>query len=252
MEQVRKPFQGVLNIVRFNWHFYVIALLVVMVLFFAAVNFSIPYGFFMYTLGALVLISTIVSLLASLYVYDLSGFYHLRWIDSNGEERLIVNINAGFDETSHLLQNKFVNAKLLSLDFYDEKKHTEISIKRARKAYPPFPGTSPMKTSDTNLADNMADKIFVILAAHEIRNEKEREAFFKELYRIIKPGGKIYITEHLRDLPNFLAYNFGFFHFYPREKWLSSFSQVDLRILEEKKITPFISTFILCKDGNTF
>ena len=25
MENLRKPFQGILNIVRFNWHFYVLA-----------------------------------------------------------------------------------------------------------------------------------------------------------------------------------------------------------------------------------
>jgi hypothetical protein len=78
----------------------------------------------------------------------------------------------------------------------------------------------------------------------------ERIAFFKELNRILKPEGKIYITEHLRDWVNFIPYSVGFFHFYSKNNWSKIVHSSDLKIEKEIKTTPFVSTFILTKNGN--
>jgi ubiquinone/menaquinone biosynthesis C-methylase UbiE len=163
----------------------------------------------------------------------------------------ILNINAGFDETSSIIQTKYPKAELIVCDFYDPQKHTEISIARARKAYPPYPKTIQISTNQLPFADNTFDVITIIFAAHEIRDDEERVLFFKELGRIIKPSGKIIVTEHLRDLNNFLAYNIGFFHFLPKTKWLSTFSESNLDILMETKSTSFIRHFTLHKNGNS-
>ena len=109
-----------------------------------------------------------------------------------------------------------------------------------------------INTNHIPLANHAVDRIFVILSAHEIRNEVERMMFFKELSRVIKPSGKIFIIEHLRDAANFLAYTIGFFHFYSKASWCSIFKNADLMIEKEIKHTPFISIFILQKYGNTF
>ena len=135
----------------------------------------------------------------------------------------MVNIHAGFDETSILLSTKFPDAELIVFDFYDPEKHTEVSIKRARKAYPSYPNTKKIITSTIPLGDSCADKIFVTLAAHEIRDDNERIIFFKELYRILKTGGQIFVTEHHRDLYNFIAYTIGFFHFHSYSTWTNTF-----------------------------
>ncbi len=251
MENLRKPFQGVLNIIRFNWHFYALAFVLVSIMLLAANMFGEPIQTLVYILSVLISISVLASLLFSLYVYDLSGLYNLAWVKQNGTEKLIVNINAGFDETSELLKSKFNSTELIALDFYDPKKHTEVSIKRARKAYPPFPNTKQITTNSLPLADNSVDKIFVMLSAHEIRDSPERVAFFIELKRVVKSTGEIYITEHLRDMPNFIAYNIGFFHFYSKHTWVTVFNAAALEIKAEIKLTPFISTFILHKNGNT-
>ena len=251
MEKVRKPFQGVLNIIRFNWHFYAIAFSLVFIMCNIIHIIEKPYASLVTFTSILVVASIIISLIVSMYIYDISGLYRLNWITQNHEEKLIVNINAGFDETSDLLQKKFKNAALITLDFYNPKKHTEISIKRARKAYPSFPKTKPIIISNTMLSDNSVDKIFVLLAAHEIRDEIDKIVFFKELNRIIKPNGQIYVTEHLRNFPNLLAYNIGFFHFYSKPYWNKVFANANLETTQEIKITPFILTFILKKNGNT-
>lgn len=250
MDEVRKPFQGVWNIVRFNWHFYVLSLGVLLLIYALAITYP-SFSGYLGTAGLVILLLIVISLSVSYYVYDLSGLYNFSWLEVEQTDRKIINISAGFDETSAILEKKFLTAELIALDFYDPSKHTEVSIKRARRAYPVFPGTIEVASVDLPLENGCADKIFVILSAHEIRDMKERILFFKELRRLLKPAGQIFIVEHLRDTANFVAYNVGFFHFYSRSSWCEVFFKADLKIQKERKITPFISIFTLEKNGNT-
>ena len=247
---VRKPFQGLINIIRFNWHYYVLSIFTVGLLIFLSTFFP-SYSIAASILATLILSSTIISLAVSAYIYDFSDLYKFTWLNDlvYEEEEKIINIHAGFDETSQLIKNRYMNAELSVADFYDASRHTEISIQRARKAFPSFPGTKQITTENLPFDDNYADKIFNIFSAHEIRNDDERTVFFRELYRVLKPGGKIFVTEHLRDPANFLAYNFGFFHFHSRDAWLKNFRSAGLRVSKEIKTTPFITTYILEKNG---
>lgn len=253
MEQLRKPLQGIGNIIRFNWHFYLLSASMVLLLF--LMERLLHESWFVYTsmLACLVAVITTLSLVVSFYIYDLSSLYKLSWIENlqvSSVEK-IINIHAGFDETSALLARRYPQSKLLVLDFYDPTQHTEISIRRARNAYPPFPNTRQVSTTDFALTEQWADRIFVMLSAHEIRNETERIAFFREIQRVLKETGQVVVTEHLRDVPNFLAYTIGFFHFFSRSSWHKTFKAANLKICKEQKITPFISTFILEKNGTT-
>ena len=63
------------------------------------------------------------------------------------------------------------------------------------------------------------------------------------------PKGQVIVTEHLRDTANFIAYNIGFLHFHSKETWLQTFRNAGFKVFQEIKITPFISTFILTKNG---
>lgn len=251
MEKMRKPFQGVLNIIRFNWHFYALSIGFLLFFFVLSYEYQSLHNY-LWIASIAMLWLNVISLSVSYYVYDLSALYDFKWLDIQEAEGKIINISAGFDETSAILRKKFLGAELIVLDFYDPTIHTEVSIKRARKAYPIFPGTQSVESVNLPLKKNSADKIFVILSAHEIRNKHERIFFFKELKRLIKPTGQIFIVEHLRDTANFLAYNIGFFHFYSKSTWSEVFHSAELKIQNEIKITPFISTFILEKNGNTF
>lgn len=244
----RKPFQGVWNVVRFNWHFYLFAfvfLLLILLFGFSVESLKI-YALIVF-FGAVA--TTLITLLITYYVYDLSCLYNLNWLDDydTKDAQKIVNINAGFDETSEILLEKFSNSELIVFDFYDPKRHTEVSIKRARKAYPPYPNTKQIETLKNPLENNSINKIFAVLSVHEIRNQEERTQFLKELNRILKPDGRVFVTEHLRDWKNFTAYNIGFFHFHPKRAWLENFQNAGFAVEKEIKITPFITTFVLKK-----
>ena len=245
MAAIRKPFQGIWNVVRFNWHFYLLSIGFVFGILTLNRLLPEPYHVFGNILVAFFIIIITISLLVTFYVYDLSDLYKLDWLDEFDTQKnlKIANINAGFDETSALLVDKFSNARLSAFDFYDPSKHTEISIKRARKAYPPFPNTRQI---DTSTIPNMdADILFLILSAHEIRNEEERNIFFNGLRKTLNSEGRIIMVEHLRDFPNFLAYNIGALHFISKKSWYRIFENSGLVVLREVKITPFITVFTL-------
>ncbi len=246
----RKPFQGVANIIRFNWPFFVVSITAITTVFVFCLFINDFWKPALLIGCGLAALPILISLVVSTYIYDFSGLYNLNWINMNGPSTL-VNIHAGFDETSELLQQKFPTSTLTVLDFYDPTIHTEPSIKRARNAYPAYAGTRAISTNSVPLAAESIDRIFLVFAAHEIRNEQERIDFFKELYRILTPEGEIQVMEHLRDLPNFLAYTIGFFHFHSRRTWLNTFEKSRFSIAYEKKFTPFVSTFILKKNATT-
>ena len=211
---IRKPFQGITNIVRFNWHFYVLGVAFIGVLHIVKPLAADALHPVIGLTGLLVLLSLVISLAVSLYVYDLSGLYKFDWLPlSISSNATVVNINAGFDETSFILREKYPSIGLAVLDFYDPKKHTEVSIKRARKAYAIYPGTKAIRTSAIALEPRSVDSIFCILSAHEIRSSSERKLFFQQLAGALKKDGQIVVVEHLRDVANFLAYNIGFFSF---------------------------------------
>ncbi len=248
---MRKPFQGIVNIIRFNWHLYAIAIVFSVALFYTGSRLIFNLKWTCFFFATAVLLSTLISLFVSYYVYDYSSLYSLNWLNNiiKNEPLQIININAGFDETSELLQQKYLGVTLTVFDFYDPQKHTEISIKRARKAYSAFEGTVKISTSDVPLDDDTADCILLVFAAHEIRNDLERAAFFCKLSAALKPGGIIIVTEHLRDVVNFLAYNIGSFHFLSEKSWKQTFNAAGLHIKEQHRINPFVTNFTLTKNG---
>ena len=250
MERQRKPFEGITNIIRFNWHFYVLSLAVACLLLLVK-SYVSGYGKqAVLVMLLLLIISTFFSLIVSFYVYDVSALYSLNWLpySPSTKELNIVNINAGFDETSYLLAHKYPAAKLTVFDFYDPAKHTEVSIARARKRYAPYMNTISIQTSQIPLQESSIDFVFTLLSAHEIRDRNERIVFFKELKKALKDNGTIIVSEHIRDLPNFIAYNIGVFHFYSKKEWKQTFAESGLRIKKERTVTPFIHVFFLQKN----
>lgn len=249
---LRTPFQGTWNVLRFNRHFYLLAVATIILLSIAATYLPVSARSLLQLAILLILVSAAGSLWVAYYVYDRSRLYRFQYLpDSSGTDtQVLVNVHAGFDETSGLLTQQYPNAGWHFFDFYDPEKHTEVSVKRARKACPPYPGTVPVTTSHIPLAAHSVDMIFLIFAAHEIRDNVEREQFFRQLSALLKPEGCIVLIEHQRDLANFLAFNIGFFHFYSPGSWQRTFRKSGLFVAHREKITPFVTYYLLRNHGN--
>lgn len=246
MELERRKFQGALNILSFNRHFYGIGLGLLTLLLVIGLLIKIP-AIFLWLIVAAFLYGLIIPLIVSAYVYDFSGYYKLHWLENliRDEERIkrILNINAGFDETSFIIKSKFPQADLQVFDFYDHKRHTEPAIIRARKVSLVYPDTQHIQSNSIPLKDHTADILFLLSAVHEIRSHDEKIGFLKECHRLCKPDGQVIMVEHLRDFSNFLAFTVGFTHFFSRSVWKNAFEQAGFSSFEETKFTPFMSIF---------
>lgn len=252
METVASRFQGVRNIIAFNYPYYAFALFCIAASIILGV-FQPDYGIYFTFFAFGLLLFLLLSLIASYYVYDVSPLYDLDWL-----QRLeilpnakILNVHAGYDETSERIHRLFPFAELTVFDFFNPDTHTEPSIQRARKKYPSYPNTIHVNTTQLPISDAQENLIVVFLAAHEIRNEDERILFFRELRRSLAPTGRIIVTEHIRNVPNFFVYTIGSFHFFSFNTWLRTFEYAGFNILEQFYITPFVRTFILEKHDNT-
>ncbi len=246
MEIKRRNFQGVLNILSFNRHFYVFGFIALALIIGSKFVFSWPNSLYFLVVLSFIYGLT-MPLFVSAYVYDFSGFYNFDWLKKmnveDTKDKFNLNMNAGFDETSFIIESILPQSKLQVYDFYNSEKHTEPAIVRARKVSLVYPNTQQINSKSIPLNDNSVDNIFLLSAIHEIRNHDEKVQFLKECRRVCKTNGNVIVVEHLRDFPNFVAFTIGFTHFFSRATWKKAFKEAGFNSFEEKKFTPFMSIF---------
>jgi SAM-dependent methyltransferase len=245
----RGHYDGMLQIVRFNWPVYVAAVVIcgatlAALALFPALN---RLRWLAWGMVACTGYWTVASLLASHWIYDRSKIYKWSWLKETlpSPPQRWANIHVGLDESSGALKQMFPASKGLILDVFDPAETTEPSIAQARAAR-----RSPLPAQRADLRalpfrEAELDAVFLIFAAHEIRKRESRFAFFKELHRVLKPGGLLLLVEHLRDFKNFLAFGPGFIHFQPRSAWLTAAEGAAFMIEKEFALTPFVRIFLL-------
>lgn len=241
----RTPYQGVCNIIRFNWHMYALSLLVLLLVFSASFFVPSAYSFYAYIACCALFLPTAISLIISFYIYDASKLYEFSWLIKGGSD--ILHLSAGFDETSEIIKNLYPHKTFHTMDFYHSLEKREISIQRAQKLYPLGETTLDIDLKHIPLPDSSVDKTFLLFSAHEIRNDAVRVSFFQEIHRITREQGELYVMEHQRDLPNFLAYTLGYLHFLTKASWRNTFQESGWKITKTIPHTPFVSIFILKK-----
>lgn len=236
-------------VVVFNWHFFLIAGLACIGG--VAAIWLIPILWIQVIIGLGVVAAIyflIISVIASYFVYDHSDLYKLetwpgRVIPHGATSATLVH--AGFDPASRKLIKKYPALQWHILDFFDPETTTETSIRTARKLFPPVQGEIQIQASQWPLGDASQDVIFVISAAHEIRDDQERSAFFREASRCLKQSGRVVVIEQLRDIRNFLVFGAAVLHFLSYRTWQSSFQAGRLHSIDEFWMSPWMKTFVL-------
>ncbi len=255
---LRHPFEGVFNVFAFNWPKYILGVILTYILVIMMMVQANPTLKPVYLVpAALIVFWMVVSLLVSFIVYDSSDLYKYNWLLGlvKNSPAAILNLHAGFDESSKALRILFPDAKLEVYDFYSGIEKTEPSIDLARSA-----SESKNHSSDSTeiepvsvglsgwqLKERSQDLVLLLMSAHEVREPKDREEFFSEIHRVLKPGGQCIVVEHMRDVANFFAYGPGFVHFHPRGEWLRLSKKCGFETRKEKLVTPFVRVFSLCK-----
>ncbi len=253
MKVTRGPYQGVLQIVRFNWPMYLCATLVIVIG--SGVAFFAPLTPLLRTavLAALLfaVFWLIVSLLVSHYVYDRSALYSGDWLNSVLKQppaRSAI-FHVGLDEFSEILRNKFPGSDASIVDFFDPQEMTEPSILRARRENATsLPAANRVDFRALPFREGTFDVAFLIFAAHELRRATSRRQLLEELHRVLGSQGKIVLVEHLRDLANFCAFGPGFLHFHSRAEWLRGARAANFSLAQEFSYTPFVRVYLLEKE----
>lgn len=247
--KARTRWQGMTTIVRFNWPFYVVA---VMVLIIASCGLLLPSGFAVKIISGVALAGAAYFVIGSLgvshFVYDRSDLYRWSWLDRalHGLNiRQAIFCHSGFDETSAELREKFSNVTWRMLDHFDEKQMTEASIRRARTMFPPTPETVSALYDAWPVETESSDLVLGLLAIHELRSETDRSLWFKESKRCLRTGGRVVLVEHVRDVANFLAFGPGFAHFHSPASWRRCWESAGFHLADEFRVTPFIRIFVL-------
>jgi SAM-dependent methyltransferase len=248
MKGARGRFQGVLQILRFNWPMYAGTFFAFTLV--GVGTMVVPLSHPLRVVVLLAIFSAgfwlVGSLVISHYIYDRSPLYHGAWIRPALHETpaRYGNLHAGFDEFSGTLRRLFPESEATVIDFFDANEMTEPSIERARRE---SENQSAIRANYRSLPlpDGELDAAFLIFAAHELRRSESRAKLFAELRRVVKPGGQILLVEHLRDGTNFLAFGPGFFHFHSRAEWLRIIAAADLTVAHEFRLTPFVRAFVL-------
>jgi hypothetical protein len=245
----RGRFDGVSNIVRFNWPMFAVAATLTLCALVGAVLVRTPVWRVLLTLGAVGLGGgTAISLFVSHLIYDRSDLYRFAWLERATKG---LNLHAatfcqtGFDECSSLLQQRTRATAWTLLDHYDPARMREPSIQRARHSCPPALGTLPAPFDAWPTATSSADAVVAMLAIHELRSEQERALWFADARRTTRHDGRIIVVEHVRDLANFLAFGPGALHFHSVAAWRRSWEQAQLRVRDEYRVTPWVRIFVL-------
>ncbi len=122
-----------------------------------------------------------------------------------------------------------------------------LAFARARRLYPTTEPFTPARAWSLPLPNTDRDAIFLLFAAHEVRAPVDRTALLRETCRALNEDGRVVMVEHLRDLPNFLAFGPGFLHFHSVRSWRKSIRKAGLQIERQSRLTPFVRCFVLRK-----
>ncbi len=231
-----RSFRGVIQIVRFNWHFYAAGVVAVTVGWFGVGPVALVAGAWL--LGSLAVCH---------YIYDRSELTRWAWLPV--APRKWANIHCGFDETSRPLRRLWPGTTGLVLDIFDRGTMTEASLARARRIETGAPPAIPADFRALPVGDGELDTVFLLFAAHELRAVAARADLFAEVRRVLSPGGQAVLVEHLRDAANFLAFGPGCWHFLPRGEWLRLARGAQLAVEDEAWITPFVRLFVLRRES---
>lgn len=239
----RRPFAGVQMILRYNWPLYLAGVGA------AAVGATVaasprrcpPLRATGAGVGLCAGWLAVTSLAASWWIYDRSELYRWTWLTRllpAAPTRVLV-VHAGLDEASRPVKALWPAAEVESVDVHGGMGATTASLRRARTGAPA--ATSPERRETTGV-----DVVVAFLAAHEIRTADGRARLLSQMRRSLRPGGRLLLVEHVRDLANALVYGPAVGHFYPVDEWRGAIKAADLRLVREERITPFVC--LLCAE----
>jgi SAM-dependent methyltransferase len=233
------------KVIRFNWPKYLAAITLLAVA--VAVTRTHAPLWIRYLLWAACLPGcawTLTSLAATWWAYDHAKVYeHLA--DGLPGSGTWAAVHAGFDDSLPVLRELLARPPAAIAEI---ALTPGPSLRRARNLEKQKSGSNalsaerpkPPPTRPHLLPAGSLDTVFVTFAVHEVRDRAGQRELFTALRRSLRPGGRVVLTEHSRDTPNFAVYGPGALHFQPLRTWHTRAAEAGLTRESLLRITPFI------------
>ncbi len=239
-------FSGVREVVRYNWPLYAAGGLAVGAGLVLAGRLPRPAAALARAGAAAAAVLLASSTAATWWVYDRSELRTFDWLEellpAGPGEHLV--LSSGLDEASRPVAARWPRHPQTVVDLYDPALMTEGSIRRARRRVPPAPRTLPGRPDHLPAATGSADTVLAVFAAHELRRAGDRHRLFAECVRVLRPGGRLVLVEHLRDAANTAVYGPGAQHFFPRRVWLRAATGAGLHLTAQRRIGGLVTAFV--------
>ncbi|MCS3870581.1 hypothetical protein J3D55_003497 [Chryseobacterium ginsenosidimutans] len=238
-------------VILFNYQKIVLGLIVSVLLF--GLSFwmrSDPLILLLRIVSGLIVLNIIASLVASYILYDNSDLYELnnvKGLINWDKTKNAILVHASFDPLSQRLEQKYPNLNLTVCDIFENRHEQEKGIETSKRIFPPNPKEIKISPNKLLFEDQSQEVILAVTSLHEILDHEQRVLFFKEAKRILKNEGIIIVSEQFRDLTNFIFFNIGAFHFLSQKQWKKAIAGAGLKIVENKKITPFANMLVVRK-----
>ena len=169
----------------------------------------------------------IVAHFLSLYVFTGIGM-SLDWVakllELKGNE-YVLDVGSGTGRTSVQIAKRLTTGRLVGIDIWDTMELSGNSPERAYKNAEIEGVKAKVDFKFGNVLEiPFNDDIFDIVTCSSVLNnlpgEKNRVKALKEIFRVLKPGGKCMLLEPLRNLRMFFAFTpFAFYQLGKSEHW---------------------------------
>ena len=231
-------YSGTLSTLLYNWPIFAGAIFFGVVTLWAGMWLSGPWNWLFAVSGTSVLALVVSILIATYFVYDWGRrreYDRLAELGHVAGANVVIDITAGKLRGTRGMLAHHRQGHYFVIDIYDAQKMTDPALRRARAIEPPLAADRRIyrREGPANrlpLPHRWADVIYCHFSLHEVESSADREALFAELARILKPGGRLLIAEHSRDLPNLLAFGPGALSFQTAHTWQSHLEQAGLAV----------------------
>jgi SAM-dependent methyltransferase len=173
----------------------------------------------------------------AVFLYSLIGIYRMygppaaryvgRLLRMGGVRgrAVVADLHIGTWRTSHLLAELLPEGAVFSVNCWDPAgPPSEANVRQLHELepeprHPPF-GKLTTRGGAVPLPDGCCDAVVLGFGIHEIAAGGARERLFDEARRLLRPGGKLLLFEHLVDLENFAIFGPGIDHWPRRRDWI--------------------------------
>jgi ubiquinone/menaquinone biosynthesis C-methylase UbiE len=238
-----RQYSGAISTLLHNWPVFAGALFFAGATLSAAVWLSAPWNWLFGLSGGAALAVSISILVASFIVYDWGArreYDRLAELGQVGEANVVIDVTCGKLRGTRGLLPHHKNGHYFLVDIFDPQKMKDPALRRARQMEPSLLTDRRIyrreaKLNRLPLPHQWADVVYCNFSLHEIESNADRDTLFAEFARILKPGGRLLIAEHSRDLLNLLAFGPGAMSFFSQNIWENHLQKAGLNIEHHEK-----------------